>query len=92
MCTHALEGSVMIRYVDIKHILADYESKCYLSHHLRTEDTDDIVLDVANQLDFTVRDLSAWLKSRRSWDVMEEAEVELDISDFMHELTTWINR
>jgi len=67
----------------------DYqESKadCYLTHPARSEDTDDVLIDVANQFEFTKKDLMVWVKATRSWNFMKSLEnYEVDISDFVTE-------
>jgi len=76
---------VYLRYSDIENIKnADHD--CYLTHPNRSEDTDDMVLDAANQLDMRKKDLLAWLKSDRSWTLLDEAEgADLEVSDFIKE-------
>ena len=58
---------------------------CYLNHPSRCEDSDDMLIDVANQLDFTRKDLHRWVKSKRSHLFMEKIDAEggeIDITDF----------
>jgi len=60
---------------------------CYLTHPARNEDTDDVLLDTANQLDLTRRDLVQWVVSKSSWHFMSEfAQQEIDVNDFSKEL------
>lgn len=75
-----------LRYSDIENI-KNVEHDCYLTHPKRNEDTDDMVLDAANRSDMKRKDLLAWLKSKRSWRMMEEHddESEMDESDFIRE-------
>jgi len=79
------EYTVCLRYADINNI-KDVHHDCYLTHPDRSDDIDDTVLDAANQLDMRRKDLVSWLKSDRSWKILEEAEGdELDVSDFIKE-------
>lgn len=75
-----------LRYADIENI-KNIDHDCYLTHPKRNEDTDDMILDAANQIEMRRKDLIAWLKSTRSWNTMEEYEdSEMDVSDFIREL------
>lgn len=61
-------------------------SPCYLNHPKRDDDIDDLLLDVANQLELSRKDLIRWVKSPRSWKFMYElSEVEIDMLDFERE-------
>lgn len=78
-----------LRYADIER-LRDIEHDCYLTHPNRNEDTDDMALDAANQLDMGRKDFVAWLTSSKSWAVLDEAnDIELDVSDFLKELNPY---
>lgn len=60
--------------------------KCYLTHACRSEDTDDTLIDVANQLGFDRKDLSSWVESPGSWEFMESINgCEIDSYDFLNE-------
>jgi hypothetical protein len=83
--TFGKEYTVCLRYSDIDNI-KDVHHDCYLTHPDRSDDTDDMVLDAANQIDMRKKELVSWLKSDRSWNILEEAEgEELDVSDFIKE-------
>ena len=72
-----------LRLSDLDHT---HDSKCYLTHEGRNEDSDDALIDVANQLGMYKRELVSWAKSYRSWMFMEALEgSDLDISDFFNE-------
>ena len=74
-----------LRYTDIENI-KEVHHDCYLTHPKRNEDTDDMILDAANQIEMRRKDLIAWLTSAKSWNLMEDAEdAEMDVSDFMRE-------
>lgn len=60
------------------------KNKCYLTHPNRNEDIDDVLLDSANQIELTKKDLIAWTTSPRSWLFFEQ-EPEPEVSDFLKE-------
>jgi hypothetical protein len=63
------------------------KSECYLTHPFRSEDTDDVLIDVANQFELSKRDLSVWSTATSSWKFMENLEgCEVDLTDFIREL------
>lgn len=73
----------MHRLVDLERT---YNSDCYLSHPYRSEDSDDLLIDVANQLEIYKQDLIQWLKSKRSWIFMSNTEnYDIDTTDFLDE-------
>jgi hypothetical protein len=74
-----------LRNEDIDSI-KEITQNCYITHPLRNDDTDDVLLDTANQLDLTRKDLIEWITSDRSWQFMCEANSsDLDVSDFLKE-------
>ena len=74
----------MLRLSDLEHAVEHAE--CYLNHSSRTEDSDDALIDVLNQLELIKSDLMEWVSSRRSWIFMEIRKgCDLDISDFLAE-------
>ena len=59
---------------------------CYLTHPARSEETDDVLLDTANQMELTKRELLKWTLSKKSWKFMDELEdQEVDVTDFSRE-------
>jgi hypothetical protein len=73
----------MYRLTDLEH---PYDSDCYLSHPARSEDSDDLLIDVANQLGVYKQDLLAWLKSKKSWLFMHSmGKCDIDTTDFLNE-------
>lgn len=59
---------------------------CYLTHPARNEETDDVLLDTANQMDLTKRELLRWVLSKKSWQFMDEfKDEEVDVTDFSKE-------
>ena len=73
-------------YLRLSDLDLESRAKCYLTHSCRSEDTDDVLIDVANQYEFTKKDLLAWVKTTRSWKFMENLDgCEVDITDFIME-------
>lgn len=66
--------------LEVKNITRD----CYLTHPSRNEDTDDALLDVANRLEMSRKDLIEWITSPRSWYFIE-TESDPEEMDFLHE-------
>jgi len=60
---------------------------CYLTHPDRSDDSDDVLLDAANQCDLTKKDLVRWATSARSFCFMDEIDniSDIDVSDFRME-------
>lgn len=59
---------------------------CYLTHPARNEDTDDVLLDTANQMELSKGDLIKWVTSKKSYKFMDEFEDEdLEVTDFSRE-------
>lgn len=58
---------------------------CYLTHPSRNDDTDDVILDAANQLFLSKKDLMAWVTSEQSWVFMNMKDTDLDVCDFSDE-------
>ena len=59
---------------------------CYLTHPKRDGDTDDVILDAANQLDLSRKDLVTWITSYTSWEFMRRVNnMELEVEDFSYE-------
>jgi len=66
----------------------DKYQPCYINHPFRSEDTDDILLDAVNQLEFTHKDLVRWVtstKSKKFMDHLEGEGADVDITDFYSE-------
>jgi len=76
----------MLRLSDLEPMEWEESSRCYLWHPARSDDSDDALIDVANQLEVHKLDLVQWARSGRSWHFMELREgSDLDISDFLSE-------
>jgi hypothetical protein len=65
---------------DLERVQAIHD--CYLTHPNRTEDTDDVLLDSANQRELSRTDLIEWVTSKRSWFLLEH-EPDPEVSDFI---------
>jgi hypothetical protein len=74
---------VCLRNADLK---IKTTHNCYLTHPYRNEDTDDVLLDSANQLELSRKDLVGWVISERSWTFID-TEPEPEISDFFDEFS-----
>lgn len=63
----------------------------YLSHENRTEDTDDALLDAANQLDLSLVELTQWIYSEKSTNFMQAwASYHVSPSDFSESLKSFL--
>ncbi len=74
----------MLTYKD----LIKSKEQCYLTHPKRDDDTDDMLLDVANQFRLSKQEFNSWVADKRSWAFMEEfLDIDLEVSDFLDELS-----
>jgi hypothetical protein len=65
---------------------------CYLLHEERTDDTDDFLLDAANQLALTEQDLHRWITGKAGFSFMEEwSGLEPSSIDFVRHLSETFN-
>jgi len=74
-----------LKYADIDY-LNGVEYDCYITHPKRCDDTDDMVLDAANQLQLSKKYFITWLTSEASWECMED-EDDCDNIDFYAKLS-----
>jgi hypothetical protein len=72
-----------LRLSDLDSLCVD--ACCYLTHPQRTDDSDDILIDVANQFDFTKQDLMRWVTSTKSGLFMDQLDGCVDTPDFVLE-------
>ena len=75
-----------LKNADLENINAIHE--CYITHPLRSDDSDDVLLDTANQLEMTKRDLIKWATSKKSYEFMNSIENidEIEVWEFREEL------
>lgn len=75
-----------LKNADLDHV-KDLPDKCYLNHPNRSDDSDDVLLDAANQSEISRKDLLFWTTSLESSLFMDEIEdiSDIDVSDFRKE-------
>ena len=72
--------------------IKEIADNCYLNHPERSDDSDDVLLDAANQCEMMRQDLIKWTTSARSFCFMDEIENidDIDVSDFMKEFDPFL--
>ena len=77
----------MIKLSDLDTIRVSDDQPCYLTHPSRSEESDDALLDAANQLELSKGYVKKWVLSFQSYEFLEQIDDidDIEMSDFYTE-------